>query len=130
MILKLNEAAAKIHAAAVKKGFWDKPRETGTLLMLVNSELVEAMEADREDRFANLTVFDNAVAQITALDNEVMFKKLAFEKHVKDTYEDEIADAMIRLLDLCGRKNIDIERHIDLKIEYNKSRARMHGKKY
>ena len=48
----------------------------------------------------------------------------------KDTFEDEIADAIIRLLDLCGHLSIDIEKHIKLKLEYNKNRPQKHGKNY
>ena len=36
------------HANATNKGFWDNPRETGTLIALIHSELSEALEADRK----------------------------------------------------------------------------------
>jgi NTP pyrophosphatase (non-canonical NTP hydrolase) len=49
---------------------------------------------------------------------------------VKDTFEDEIADTVIRLLDLSEGLGIDIEKHIRLKLEYNKTRPHKHGKKY
>lgn len=35
------------HRTAKDKGFWDKPRPTSELLMLIVSELAEALEADR-----------------------------------------------------------------------------------
>ena len=55
-ILKgLNDAANKIHQNAKEKGFWDEERETGTLLMLCVSELSEALEADRKDKYSMLT---------------------------------------------------------------------------
>lgn len=53
-----------------------------------------------------------------------------FESHIKDTVEDELSDAIIRILDLCGWLNIDIQRHVDLKMQYNAGREKMHGKKY
>lgn len=53
-----------------------------------------------------------------------------FETYIKDTFEDELADTVIRILDLCGARGIDIERHINLKLKYNRSRERMHGKAY
>ena len=40
------------------------------------------------------------------------------------------ADNMIRILDLCGARSIDIEKHIEMKMKYNQTRERMHGKKY
>ena len=128
MELKLNEAAKEIHNANKEKGFWDKPREIGTLLMLINSELVEALEADREDRFADIDLYEAVGHSGDTTDEDWM--RISFENNIKDTFEDEIADTVIRILDLCGAKGIDIEKHIRLKLEYNKSRDKMHGKKY
>lgn len=53
-----------------------------------------------------------------------------FGIHIKDTFEDEIADVFIRLFDFCGHRKIDIEKFIQLKMKYNESREKMHGKKY
>ena len=53
-----------------------------------------------------------------------------FDDAIKDTFEDEIADSVIRLLDMCGGLGIDIDTHIRLKLEYNKTRERLHGKSY
>lgn len=118
----LNEAAKSIHADAKRKGFWDSDRETGTLLMLMVSELAEAMEADRHGRVANIEKFDKDVKDTTM--------EISFQNHIKDTLEDEMADTMIRILDFCGAKGIDIEWHINKKLEYNRSRAHKHGKAY
>ena len=46
----------------------------------------------------------------------------------KDTIEEEVADIFIRLCDLCGQYNIDLEYFIKEKMEYNKTRPNMHGK--
>jgi len=37
------------HNDAVKAGWWKKPREVGTMLCLIHSEISEAMEGDRKD---------------------------------------------------------------------------------
>ena len=119
----LNKLRDEIHEYAINKGFWDNQRETGTLLMLCVSELAEAMEADRKDRYADLELIEK--------DKEDFIDfKWSFENSIKDTFEDELADTIIRILDLCGAKGIDIERHIELKMMYNATRERMHGKKY
>ncbi|MFZ7121734.1 MAG: hypothetical protein ACOWWH_12410, partial [Eubacteriaceae bacterium] len=61
--------------------------------------------------------------------DEKLFKDV-FENKIKDTFEDELADTVIRILDLCGARGIDLERHINLKLKYNATRERMHGKNY
>lgn len=115
----LNQLRDEIHENAKNKGFWDKEREIGTRLMLCVSELAEAMEADRKGRVANMDKFYKGIAH-----GDI------FETYIKDTFEDELADTIIRILDLCGAKGIDIEKHIELKMKYNATRERMHGKKY
>ena len=122
--MKINEIIKAVHENAVDKGFWKNKREVGTLLMLCVSELSEAMEADRKNRFASIEKFCNSLHVKNAT-----FQK-SFESNIKDTFEDELADTVIRIFDICGGMNINLEEHIKLKIEYNQSREKMHGKKY
>lgn len=126
--IQLNELSHKIHEWSKEKGFYDKPREIGTMLMLIVSELSEAMEADREDRysedFERFNWFNDWERGNKSNDC------FNFHNYFKDTFEDELADTIIRILDLCGHLNIDIEKHIELKMKYNETRERMHGKKY
>lgn len=127
--LSLNELRDKAHLASKRKGFYDKPREVGTALMLTVSELSEALEADRKGRYADLKTFELCKKSPKAKDDPEYIKTM-FEKLIKDTLQDEMADTVIRILDLCGHLNIDIEKHIELKMKYNETRERMHGKKY
>lgn len=43
----LNELSQICHSIAVEKGFWDEDRNIGEALMLIVTELAEAMEAYR-----------------------------------------------------------------------------------
>lgn len=115
-IMDINELVLKAHSAAKAKGWYDKPRELPELLMLIVSELSEALEADRAGKYCTA-----APGLMTTKD---------FEIHVKDTVQDEIADAVIRIADLCGYLDINIEAHIDMKMRYNETRPKKHGKKY
>ena len=133
----LNEAAKAIFENNKAKGFWDKPRNVGELLMLVVSQLGEAMEAHRKGKLSRIQLFNHTMGTYIGLDeNDELLDSLAeeksilFEAYLKDTFEDEIADAIIRLLDLSAGLGIDIENHIRLKVEYNKSRPKLHGKLY
>ena len=56
--------------------------------------------------------------------------KESFEHGVKSSFEDELADVAIRLFDLCGGLNIDLEKHIEMKMKYNSMRGYKHGKAF
>lgn len=119
----LNQLSKRIYENNKEKGFWDNNRQRPECLMLIVSELSEALEADRKGKEADLEAFENAL--IMRVD-----KKQSFLEHVKDTFQDELTDALIRILDLCGHEGIDIDSHIALKLEYNKTRPHKHGKKF
>lgn len=118
LVSGLNESAQLIYQNNKEKGFWDKERNVGEMLMLVVSELGEAMEAHRKGRFA------------TDEDWLLYGETGDFAYCIKDTFQDEIADAIIRLLDMSAGLGIDLEDHINHKVAYNTTRARFHGKSY
>lgn len=137
--LNLNSACQSVHKLALKKGFENQPIPTN--LMLVVTELSEAVEADRKNRHADYPrfkgnlpvrfVFPSGRSYLSApLDKCEEIYKASFEKYIKDTFEDEIADAFMRLMDLCAELNIDIEAHIRAKFAYNELRPPKHGKEY
>lgn len=114
---KLNSLAKEIHDNAVSKGFYDEKPCIPQLLMLVVSELGEALEAERKGR--------KAPNEVPADVDEAYFKA-----NIKDTFEDEVADSLIRILDMCAYLVIDIERHVSLKMNYNRNRPYKHGKNF
>ena len=153
---------------------------------------MEAVEADRKDRHGSLKemveIVDNQEKSEYGITDHWLdfWFKTYFEEKVKDSVGDELADAVIRILDLAGRHNInmegiittqdivsrkksfteniysivkdlvnyrysldeqlnyarleicrlaqileiDIVKHINLKMMYNKMRIKLHGKKY
>jgi len=120
--MTINNLVKDAHEAAVDKGFYKADRNIGELLMLVVSELGEALEAHRCGRMCgdDIQLFYHAFNT----DNK------DYENNIRGTFEEEIADTFIRLADLCGYLNIDIEKHIKAKMAYNKTRPEKHGKDY
>ena len=122
----LNQVSKEQHERMVEKGFYDGNKQIGTLLMLTVSELSEALEADRKGRHSDLKEFEAHLQEGISEEQ----KKDAFKQYIKDTFEDEIADTFIRLLDLCGYLGIDIDSHIKHKMWFNSTRPPKHGKSY
>lgn len=129
----LNKLAKEIHKRNVEKGFWDdydNPKKMAANLALVHSEVSEALECDRKAKYYNTKYeYNKDLAVITSDQNNNWFKE-KFEQRVKDTFEDELADIIIRVLDLAAFKNVDIQAHIEAKMRYNALRPHKHGKKY
>lgn len=97
-----SKLAKRIHQTAKDKGWWDKERNEREMFMLMVTELAEAVEAHRDDHWADVENFnsDNAFP-----DN---FRP-AFEKNLKGTVEVELADAFIRCLDFMEYHSIPPE---------------------
>lgn len=122
MAKTIAELAAEIHQNARNKGFWDKERNVGEMLMLIVSEVSEAMEADRKNHYCSQKSVDYL--------NAVVWSESHFRDNIKNTFEDELADACIRIFDLAHSRGIDLQWHIEAKMRYNATREHMHGKKY
>lgn len=97
---QINQMAQDVYQNAVHHGWHDDKRPVEHFLCLVITELMEAVEADRKDRHANLESFNNAAS--------VYPWGKCFEAHIKDTVEDELADAAIRLLDIAGALSVEL----------------------
>ena len=122
----LNEISKQVYEANKLKGFDVKNENLGQTLCLIHSEISEALEAIRHDKKASLMAFDyREEDRETDLDFQSDFTAI-----IKDTFEDEIADTFIRLMDLVGALEIDIDRHIELKRKFNSLREYKHGKAF
>lgn len=109
--MDLNELRNKAYKTACEHGFHDEELSNEHCLCLVISELMEAVEADRKGRLGKKckSRFEMDYNRYPALVEEEKRFKCSFEKNVKDSLPDELADATIRLLDLAGYRGIAIE---------------------
>lgn len=181
----LNIYRDQAHKIACEHGFYEYPLSIEHYKCLIVSELMEAVEADRKGKRADIRAFNTRQCVGRGSKDVTVSYEYNFGLCIKDTVEDELADACIRIFDLAGYKNIDldfesgkttiidqkgtftekiyktvhvlvgceqlnrcltltlmrifllaesmgidIEKHIQLKMEYNNSRPYKHGKKY
>jgi NTP pyrophosphatase (non-canonical NTP hydrolase) len=131
--LTLDTLVLEANLAAMAKGFHDQDTQVGTEIALIHGELSEALAAHRsghvfvehyrESDEAHHLLEDYANGGSLMCDRD-------YEAAVKDSLEDELADVVIRVADLCGELGISLETHVKAKLRFNKSRPRLHGKRY
>ena len=105
----LNELAVEVHKNAIEHGWWEEQRTFGDLISLCHSELSEALEEFRDGH----------------MPNELHYGAAGKPEGVPS----ELADVIIRILDICGHYNIDLDEAMADKLDYNKTRPYRHGGK-
>jgi hypothetical protein len=92
----------RCHAGSRAKGFWDETPPQGQQLMLVISELAEALEAHRKGKKSTALPPALVAHFVESMGNPKSAARELFENTVKDTPGDELADAYIRLCDFAA----------------------------
>lgn len=105
--MNLNTLRDQAYKTACDHGFHDKELSNEHLLMLVITELAEAVEADQKGKVAQRRMFEMNCD--TPHEDPKHHWCFCFEHFIKDSVQDELADAVIRLLDFAGLRGFDID---------------------
>ena len=114
MNIDLNLLKDSAFQCACEHGFHENDKGDKHFLVLAITEIAEAIEADRKNIHADAERFERILRNsriIQGLDESVSKEtsyKVHFMECVKDSVEDEMADIVIRLLDLAGLRNIEV----------------------
>jgi len=107
---RLNAYGDHIHSWAKQKGWWENPRPVPELLALLHSEISEALEEYR-------------------MPGKFEPSKIRYVKGKPEGFGVELADVFIRLMDMSNALGIDMEKMVQVKMDYNSTRPYRHGNK-
>jgi NTP pyrophosphatase (non-canonical NTP hydrolase) len=105
--MEISELQKEVHLNAVKHGWWEGEANIPEKLALIHSEISEALEDYRKERMTPRLVEDNK----------------------PEGFPVELADVIIRTLDLAEALGFNLEYFIKEKHEFNKKRSYRHGGK-
>ena len=132
--MQIQELVKQAHDQARSKGWWtdDNGKEVDRnpleLQMLIVSEIAEACEEARKGRPA--VYFNTPTGQVSMNDLGGSMNLSVGETLQKPEGElIELADAVIRIADYCGKRGWDLEQAIKSKLEFNQTRPARHGGK-
>lgn len=117
----LDGMIAEVGEVNLSNGWRDTPLTFGDLIALLHSELSEALEAYRSH---GLNDFGRQVCERKRLHNPE-----EDPGHIckPEGVPSELADVLIRLLDMCGIYGINLMAEYERKIAYNRTRPYRHG---
>lgn len=114
---KFEELRDLMHDIAVIKGWWEPAKSVGEQIVMMHSELSEAIEEYRKPTSLKINEKMNAVY--------VDYSHSAKPEGIPI----ELADLLIRLLDTCAFYHIDLLDALLMKAQFNLTREHRHGAK-
>lgn len=110
----LDEMSRDVAALNTAKGWRDGTNTFGDYIALLHSEASEALEAYRDHKLADATTTVGVTTGVAVLGKP-------------EGVGSELADVLIRLLDMCEFYGIDLDREYARKMAYNWTRPFRHG---
>lgn len=132
--MNINELAKEVHENAVAHGWWEKPPTLPEALCLIHAELSEALEEYREGnpliygtcalaaedcKFSGVCDRVGRPGEGEGIDGPCKPEGIAVE----------LADVILRTLDLMAALGVDVDAVVMAKHKYNLGREHRHGDK-
>lgn len=119
--MEISELVRESHRVAKENGFWD---DWATVL-----DMYDNVEDD-DIIFPKAMELNAINSRLALISSEVGEATEAIRHEDYDNLAEELADIVIRVADLCGGLDIDLENEIKQKMYENQRRPYKHGKRF
>lgn len=121
--MDLNKLRDEAYQIAKEHGWHDKEYSDSHWLMLLITEIAEAVQADRKNLHADIAKFKEWQGNSLPLSEETRIRRFKedFEAFIKNSVEDELSDVVIRCLDLSGMRKFDLDEEVETLMEMAES---------
>jgi hypothetical protein len=121
--MTINELCKKAYENAEEKGFWEDMQIIRDYREFIGN--IDYLDDNSK------TLINNAIGNRLMLIVSELGEALEALRHNDgDNFKEELADVAIRLADLCGGLEIDLESEIERKMQINEQRPYKHGKAF
>ncbi|EKO1912207.1 nucleotide pyrophosphohydrolase [Clostridium botulinum] len=120
----IKELVQKAYENASRKGFWE---DWERIEQLENMAINISEDGEKQVKIDKCNAIGNRLMLIT---DEVSEAHEALRKRDYENFKEELADIVIRVADLAGGLDIDLEKEIKNKMDKNKNRSYKHGKAF
>lgn len=98
---QVKEWVERAYNNAVKHGWHEEKKPTAHWIMMISTEVTEAVQADRNGRYMD-DLDKSGLDCVIANDNHGGLVEKFYGEHIEGTVESELADICIRLFDFMG----------------------------
>lgn len=123
----INNLSKEIYKANKEKGFWDSRELIPNVMNLLSCPIVDIESTQKAFNAQMLCLIHSEISEALEADRkDLMDDKLPHRKGL----EVELADALIRILDMAGGLGMDLGGAVEEKLAYNTTRPFKHGKQF
>lgn len=108
---QINEWTERAYKNAVKHGWHEEQKSTSHWLMMIITEVAEAVQADRKDLWMD-NLDKSGLECVLANDHQGGLVEDFYERNIEGKVESELADICIRMFDFMGVNRFTVKENI------------------
>lgn len=124
--MNINEPAKEVHEVECKNGKWDKPASKWDMLLKL-ARAAQYVKTDNIDAVFNKCLnreeYERLLSTVS-FDATPRHTVKYYEPLIKGSWDDHLAKVMIELLSIANATGVDLEFHVQARLDYDKYKTK------